>query len=111
MVERSRTQYETEVRALLEKTPRSTVLTNMRVFDAYKAELRKFSGCNNKFATAAKLFAGISLVFEEKKGKKREPLFCAADSEISDLYYAPIDFTTRKRVKESKTHIRRSLLE
>ena len=69
MVERSRTQYETEVRALLEKTPRSTVLTNMRVFDAYKAELRKFSGCNNKFATAAKLFAGISLVFEEKRKK------------------------------------------
>jgi hypothetical protein len=109
MVER--TQYETEVRALLEKNARSTVATNLCVFDAYKAELQKWGSCNNKYATAAKLFAGISLVFEEVKGKRKEPCKCMVKSEISDLYYAPIDFATRKRVNGSKTRIRRSLLE
>ena len=109
MVER--THYETEDRALLEKNTKSTVLTNICVFDAYKAELQKWGACNNKYATAAKLFAGISLVFEEIIGKRKEPCNCMASSEISDLYYAPIDFTTRKRVKGSKTRIRRSLLQ
>ena len=46
----------------------------------------------------------INLMFEEIKGKRKAPgnCNCMADSEVSDLYYAPIDFATARGVKEEK---------